>query len=430
MLKIVGAIGRQYIVESSETGEKRFMPAEGLVIALSMGVAIEGCEYGRSGLVVWYDGVPRHDVSVEVFKPVSIFNTRVENGKWKYEVSNLGHVRVNTFKCEDLSVRKTRIYVPNPIGNYGTRPVNMLIDGKKRTCSLRHLVAMEFIPNPNKYDRVMHLHPGVDEDSAWNLYWISNVMMLDKLTSIKQDADKPVRQYTLDGQFVAEYASIYEAAKPFGDNAVIVITSSCRRKRNHDSVYGYIWRFTTDDEFCAGTVQAETVYVKTVVAGREEFQRKVRRKYANVAHSVKPVRKYTLDGVFVEEYPNLQVASYKTGCAVTNIGAVCRRYKSCRTCGGFVWRFADDDEIADFGIIEYPKVEPDSKGVKPQRRGRPVRQYTVDKQFVAEYRSPSAAAKSLGIALSSLTRCCLRSKRYSTCGKFIWRYADDDEFAS
>lgn len=429
MLKIVGAIGKQYIVESSDTGEKRFMPAEGLVIALSMGVEIVGCEYGRQGLVVWYEGCERHDVAVEVFKPVSIFNTRTEFGKWKYEVSNLGHVRVNKFKCEDLSIRQTRIYTPNPIGNYGTRPVNMRVDGKKRTCSLRQLVATEFIPNPNGYDRVMQKDPGVDEDSAWNLYWISNVAMLDTLNLVKVDFDKPVRQYTLDGKFVAEYSSVTEAAAPFGENAAVVITSACRRKKNHDSVYGYIWRFTTDDEFCAGTVQTETVYKKIVIAGREEFQRKERRHYMKEATANRPIRQYTREGILVAEHPNLQVASYVSGCAVTNIGAVCRRYRNCITSGGFFWRFADDDEFANPGLeVKTRELDVDHVN-RYQRRGIHVRQYTLDGEFVAEYNSPSEAAKKSGLANGSIIRCCQRSKKYHHCGKFIWRYVYDDEFA-
>lgn len=51
---------------------------------------------------------------------------------------------------------------------------------------------------------------------------------------------KPVLQYTLDGQFVAEYPSLHEVKRQLGYDRKHV--SDCCRGKNKTS-YGYIWKY-------------------------------------------------------------------------------------------------------------------------------------------------------------------------------------------
>lgn len=54
---------------------------------------------------------------------------------------------------------------------------------------------------------------------------------------------RPVRQYTLDGQFVAEYSSIREAQRQIGNSH---ISECCLEKRN--TAGGFIWKYAELEE--------------------------------------------------------------------------------------------------------------------------------------------------------------------------------------
>lgn len=77
--------------------------------------------------------------------------------------------------------------------------------------------------------------------------------------------------------------------------------------------------------------------------------------------------------------------------------------------GGFIWRRNPTDENIvvnrEFG------------------KGKKINQYTLECEFVREWRSAAIAEQSLGLCKSSINKC-LRGKNKSA-GGFIWRYFDD-----
>ena len=56
-----------------------------------------------------------------------------------------------------------------------------------------------------------------------------------------------------------------------------------------------------------------------------------------------------------------------------------------------------------------------------------VQQYTKDAVFVKEYPSAIEASRELKLAVSGIISCCNGSKKYTTCGGFIWKYTDSDK---
>ena len=64
-----------------------------------------------------------------------------------------------------------------------------------------------------------------------------------------------------------------------------------------------------------------------------------------------------------------------------------------------------------------------SRKNRAQKRERPVRQYSLDGQFIKEFASATEAAKETGVG--SITVCCQRRCKIS--GGYIWRYADEEE---
>lgn len=75
-------------------------------------------------------------------------------------------------------------------------------------------------------------------------------------------------------------------------------------------------------------------------------------------------------------------------------------------------------------------------GGKPERHSeimtnrkdlsKPVLQYTLDGQFVAEYPSIREASRQTGICSSGIYNCCKGNKRYSHAGGYVWFYKEDE----
>ena len=144
MLQIVGVVDDKYRVLDTDDGVEDLVSAEDLVLNISIGVEFDGCEYGPKGLCVWYAGVEPYDVDVEVWKPVSVYNVMRQDGRMRYEVSNLGRVR-----SLGKAVNYIKIIILEPaVTAKGYRMVGLSVSNKTRTFSVHRLVAMEFVPNP------------------------------------------------------------------------------------------------------------------------------------------------------------------------------------------------------------------------------------------------------------------------------------------
>lgn len=125
-----------------------------------------------------------------------------------------------------------------------------------------------------------------------------------------------VRQYTLDGEFVAEYSTSIHAANVLACDRRS-IAQSCHRKTMQ--TVGYLWRFACNDEFDNGHIVSK---IDSMPAKR--------------------VRQFTIDGKFIAEYQSASYAAKKTGIKMVRIGEACWSSDQPEV-GGFVWRFADDE---------------------------------------------------------------------------------------
>lgn len=57
----------------------------------------------------------------------------------------------------------------------------------------------------------------------------------------------------------------------------------------------------------------------------------------NRADLSKPVRKYTINGDFLKQFPSMSEAARESGLKVNNISLCCKGGKSCKSTGGFKW---------------------------------------------------------------------------------------------
>lgn len=144
------------------------------------------------------------------------------------------------------------------------------------------------------------------------------------------------------------------------------------------------------------------------------------------------VRQYTLNGLFVAEFKTIKEAAEKTGCPAHQISR-CINSDSLSSYGSYIWTACWRDG-RPAGTPLFVKPMPVAKYVDGRvLNGRRVRQYTKDGRFVAEYETVSAACKQYRAgnanAMASIIGSCKRKPGKLTYKGFIWRYADDDEFA-
>lgn len=161
-----------------------------------------------------------------------------------YEVSSLGRIKSLARKTNNQTGKKDLIMSPGWIGNKkGYLFVWLCKDGKRTRYSVHRLVATVFIPNPLNLPFVNHKDCNPQNNRVENLEWCDakyniNYGNRNKITSRKLSI--PVKQYTKDGQFVAEYSSAIEA------EAITHISSqniSRCRAGSLPSAGGYVWTY-------------------------------------------------------------------------------------------------------------------------------------------------------------------------------------------
>lgn len=124
----------------------------------------------------------------------------------------------------------------------------------------------------------------------------------------------------------------------------------------------------------------------------------------------KPVLQYTKDGVFICEHSSIHKAGETVGISETAISASCRG--AIPSAGGFLWRFKENN---DFPF----KIEP-----FVNKQFVPVRQYDLDGNFVAEYKTSKEAERITGINYKDINSV-INEKDKKSAGGYMWRRASE-----
>ena len=168
----------------------------------------------------------------EIWKPVVGF-------EGLYEVSNLGRVRN----------RKGKVLRPAPNSN-GYMRIILRKDNKDWGKQIHRLVAMAFIPNPNNLPIINHINERTGDNRVENLEWCNysyNFWVSSKCNA----KNRRVIQKDKEGNIIAEYKSISEAARAMGNEQAKSSICKCIRfrmglrktKRSCNTCMGYIWEY-------------------------------------------------------------------------------------------------------------------------------------------------------------------------------------------
>lgn len=147
----------------------------------------------------------------------------IEGFEGLYEVSTKGNVR---------NIRSGRI-----LGGYYINQGYKLVDLKGKPYLIHRLVALAFIPNPNKFPEVNHKNERKDDNNVDNLEWCTKSYNTN-YSSHKRSCR--IKQLTLDGELVKVWGSSHQIEKETGYKATNII-QCCKGKRR--SAYGFQWQY-------------------------------------------------------------------------------------------------------------------------------------------------------------------------------------------
>jgi len=152
-----------------------------------------------------------------------------------YEISNCGQVKnKNTNKI----LKQTLVN--------GYFSVGLRANNKTMTSFLHRLVAISFLVCLDETYVVNHKDGCKTNNNVENLEWISRSE--NSKHSYRLNLHKPIRygvsQYTVDGIFIRNYASLLEAEKDTGIGNGF-ISNICRGVRGKKTAGGYIWKYTS-----------------------------------------------------------------------------------------------------------------------------------------------------------------------------------------
>lgn len=162
------------------------------------------------------------------------------NGYGDYQVSSMG-------RFKSLKYGKERIMKLIKDSN-GYLQVQLCKNGKVILYLVHRLVAQAFIDNPDNLPQVNHKNENKADNRVENLEWCDRKYNINYGTGRQRSAEKrlngtqskPVYQYSLDGEFVAEYPSTNEVERQLGYDQGYI--SKCCNGKCKTS-YGYKWSF-------------------------------------------------------------------------------------------------------------------------------------------------------------------------------------------
>ena len=137
--------------------------------------------------------------------------------------------------------------------NRGYLRIGLWKNNKQPKYYVHCLVAQAFLPNTDNLPEINHKNECKWDNAVWNLEWCTRDynckygtsgerISQNKKGKFNTPISKPVLQFTLDGQFIAEYPSVKEAQRQTGINNSN-ISQCCRGNKNYTQCGGFKWNY-------------------------------------------------------------------------------------------------------------------------------------------------------------------------------------------
>ena len=231
----------------------------------------------------------------------------IDNIETNYSVSENGIVRNdNTNKILSQRIQQ------------GYCHVGLTINGKAKSCRVHRLVAQAFIPNPENKPYVNHIDGIRSNNNVENLEWCTpkeNTQHAVKTGLMLPTRERAVIQFSLEGERLAEYVSLAQAARQTGSSVEKIVLCCQMQRKTHNN---FQWRYKEDD---ASSIQA-TEKPKTLAKKVAQLDPKT--------------------GEILNIYDSMCQAAKAVGGTQSAITHVIKGDKSTKTHKGFGWKLVDD----------------------------------------------------------------------------------------
>lgn len=160
----------------------------------------------------------------------------IDNVITNYSVNEEGKVK-NDITDKELSPRVQQ----------GYKHVTIYINKKPKSCRVHRLVATAFIPNIKNKPYVNHLNGIRSDNRMENLEWVTpseNTQHAVDTGLFKPTREKQVVQYSLNGDKIAIYRSISEAARKTNSSVEKIVNCCQFTRKTHNE---YQWRYKEDE---------------------------------------------------------------------------------------------------------------------------------------------------------------------------------------
>lgn len=156
-----------------------------------------------------------------------------------YQASNLGKIR-------SLKRNKVRILRPRRSGN-GYYNVKLYLNKVSKCSTVHRIVWLAFNGPIPEGMQINHLNENKSDNRLENLSLCTvkeNINYGTRTERMAKKHSKPVIQFDINGNFIAEYSSITEAAKVLGKSSPGLIGKVLTGKRNN--TYNSKWMYAED----------------------------------------------------------------------------------------------------------------------------------------------------------------------------------------
>jgi len=262
-------------------------------------------------------------------------------------------------------------------------------------------------------------YQSTNPNHGYNLTSGGNVFVVNeegrKHMSDARTDKRPVLQYDLNGNFIAEYESTIAAAKSIGTSAGSIRSccigiASGRKTKKVQIVKGYTFRFKEDYPTCPPHIEFEITTTR------------------------KKILQFSLQGKFIKEWESIVDAETFMNYSGSGIRQCC--YGKYRQSNGYMWRFRSDfDEIPqsispvrnrikrDFSHLTAEHIELAKQRYK-EKYSKSVLQFSFDGHYIQEYSSIEDAAVAVNGDAATICNACKQNKSKSAYG-FQWRYKSE-----
>ena len=138
-----------------------------------------------------------------------------------YAVTSCGRV---------YSYKNKKFLKSRPTRN-GYFQVVLMKNGERKTCYVHRLAAEAYIPNPENLPQVDH----IDNDKTHN--YVNNLQWITGRDNNRKSKNKPILQFTLDGEFVREWPCANDVGRAAQTNIWYCLSGKYKQ------AYGFIWKY-------------------------------------------------------------------------------------------------------------------------------------------------------------------------------------------